>query len=273
MSENCLTTAKCIQNYFVIFYFLGIHIKLAIGELKRGHKRHLIIIPRAIHLILVIVTNYFNLKDTIGKPEPLIIRFPLILASIPNLIFIFNIDSCLTKVKAILSTLFETEHYMNKFIDVSVRPQALRREILMIFSTCVIIPSAIISCKIFLTSPTFSIVGDIIRTVLITYKYLCIFLVLILIGYKDLLLSSLNQKLKKTALFSLDSNVWGLFHLFGHIQIVYSRLHHITSLINLHFGWFLLTVVLDHFSNITSAILYIFINIIDPSYNFRTTRN
>lgn len=272
MNVKIIAAPDFLKEYFVGFYLFGVYLRTPIGDSERCCKRYLLNIPRLIHLICAIFANLLHFRDVHIKTEPNIVYFPLILATVPNLLFIFNADSCLTKVDDIMSVLLEIENYLKKNMLVFVQTKLLKHKLSITFLVCVIIPSAVYFCKIFLRSPTFSIECDFSRFLSMAYKFWGLFLVLIFIEYRNFLIFSLNQKLMSTKLFHLDSNTWSLFHLLEHIRMVHIKLHRLSTMINKHFGWFLLTILLDHFTNITSTFLYLFMASVDPDLRFKMAR-
>lgn len=271
--QNKTESATFLKKYFYGFYLFGVHLKNHITGKRTYCDRLLLNIPRMIRLICVICTNVLYYRDMKNGTATFIVYIPIIVTSVPNLVSIFNVDSCLTKATNIISALLETENHLKTRINVFVCGKALQRVLRTKFVLCVILPSAIYCLKLYYRSPAYSFESDFGRFLLAIYENWSTFLVLLLIEYRNFLLFSLNRKMKISKISYLDSNTLSLFHLFGHIQRVHSKIHQISTMINSHFGWLLLMILLDHFNIITSSVLYTFINIVDPQFRLRIARN
>lgn len=271
--QNKTESADFLKKYFYGFCLFGVHLKNHISGKSPYCDRLLLNIPRIIRLICVIFTNVLYYRDMKNGTPTFVVYIPIMITSVPNLLSIANIDSCLTKATDIISALLETENHLKTHINVFVCRKALQRVLRMKFVLCVIVPSAFYCLKLYFRSPAFSFESDFGRLLLAIYENWASFLVLLLIEYRNFLLFSLNRKIKMSKLSYLDSNTLNLFHLFGHIQRVHSKIHHISTMINSHFGWLLLMILLDYFNIITSSVLYVFINIVDPQFRLRIARN
>lgn len=271
--QNKTESATFLKKYFYGFYLFGVHLKNHIPGKRAYCERLLLNIPRIILLICVIFTNVLYYRDMKNRTTTFIVYIPIMITSVPNLVSIANIDSCLTKATDIISALLETENHFKTRINVFVCRKAFQRVLRTKFVLCVIVPSAIFCFKLCFPSPAFSFESDFGRFLLAIYENWATFLVLVLIEYRNFLLISLNRKIKISKLSYLDSNTLSLFHLFGHIQRVHLKIHRISTMINSHFGWLLLMILLDHVNIITSSVLYIFVNVVDPQFGFRIARN
>lgn len=266
--------SKFLRNYILWSYVCGFYLKYPFGEPNRFYKKLLSFIPRIIHFVWIIWSIYVFWGDFFTKKiSP--VYLTLGTASIPNLIFILDTDIYAKKLDALLINLFRTEYSLNLFRNEPVCLQMLKRKIRVKLFISVIMINAIYFVRILIYSSTFSLIHDIYRCILMTYKCWAIFFIIIVIEYRNFLISVLNQELGSlhSKQFRANINFSNLIHLLRHIRIFYSKFFQITEMINSQFGWCLVIIFLDNFNLITSTFCFTFMALSGSVHQAEILRN
>lgn len=249
-----------LRNYFLCFYAFGVYFKYPFSR-PQFCRKLLSNIPRIIHLICVLTAILLYSFGLLQRKESVILLLFLRIYFISNIIFVLDGDSNAKKVDAILLHLFQTENYLNNLIDVPVCLSGLKFKIHTKMFISVILIVAAFFAKSFSTDIFSSL--DTQRLILMAYRCWAIFLLIILIDYRNFLLFSLNQKLNapRSKLLKGDTSVWSLINLLCHIRNIHFKICKITSMINSRFGWYVIIIFLDNVNIITSTACFTYMEL------------
>lgn len=259
-----------IRKYLLYFYCFGIYVKSPFEKPKRCHTQILSNISRIVHMICVVTTIFLFYRDVLYRTEGQLFNIALIISFIPNMILILCANSRAKQVNTILSATFHAEKHLNKIIDkksecLKILQRKLHMNFVIIIAICLLF-----FLKIFTNSPTFSIIYDVCRLILMIFKFLAIFLLVILIEYNNFLILALNKELDKPRpdLFHVDINKRNLIRRIQNIKILQFESYKISTMINSQFGWFVMSIFLDNFNIITNGVLLFFMYTVNGSNGF-----
>lgn len=250
MSSKISSMSQFLKKYFLSFYVFGFY-KCPIGDPSRPFTKLLTYFPKLIHIMFIIWSIYLFWRDLI-EDKLSIIYFTLGTAPIPNIVFVLDTDFHAKKLDALFADLFHTENYLHMLMNDANRIKIFQRRIRMHFFINVLIITMFF-IKIWIYSETI-IMHAVYRFVLMIYKFSEIFLIIIVIEYRNFLIFSLNETI--CILLSKRSNAYvdicNLVHHLRHIRILHFNLHKISAMISSRFGWCLVIIFLDNFNLITS---------------------